>query len=288
MWIIYALFSAFAAAGSRAFIKSAGKNATNMSIVFCRSAIGALLAWILIAFTGLPLVKSGFYLAVIAGCAFDVTAILCMSRALQSGSMAKSVPLLSFTPAFLLITGELILGETATMQGIIGVLVIVVGSYFLHVQPDTKSILQPIKLLFSRSSARLMLLCSLFFGFTGPFFKRAIQLSDPFFAMAASLTISTLLMALLQLARRNSVVDLLPTHSNWRALIGVGIAVFFVALSVNLALDTGLVSYVISLKRLGILVNIAIGAVFFGEKDLLHNLLAGGTMVAGAALITLS
>ncbi|MFW6457111.1 MAG: EamA family transporter, partial [Planctomycetota bacterium] len=213
---------------------------------------------------------------------------LCMSRALRSGSMAKSVPLLSFTPAFLLLTGELILGETPTMQGIAGVLVIVAGSYFLHLKPDKQSILEPIKRLCSSQSARLMLLCSLFFGFTGPFFKRAIQLSGPFFTMAASLTISTMIMALLQLTTRHSVADLLPTSSNWRSLAGVGIAVFFVALSINLALDTGLVSYVISLKRLSILINIAIGAIFFGERDLLQNILAGGTMVSGAVLITLS
>ncbi len=246
------------------------------------------MAWGLIAFTGIPDVVPQFYLAVIAGCAFDVTAILCMSKALREGSMAKSVPLLSFTPAFLLLTGPLLLGETPTLPGIIGVLIIVGGSYFLHVKPHEQSILEPFRLLLRSRSARLMLVCSVCFGFTGPFFKHAVQLSDPYFTMTATLTTSAIIMAVVQLVMGQSVTELFPSRENWKTLMGVGVTVFCVALTVNLALQTGLVSYVISLKRLGILLNILVGALFFGEKDLLQNLLAGGAMVAGAALITLS
>lgn len=288
MWILFSLLAALSAAGSRAIIKKAGESAGNRSIVFCRSAFGAALAWTLILFTGVPLVESGFFISVTAGCAFDVAAILCMSRALREGSLAQSVPLLSFTPVFLLLTGHLILGESPTLLGIIGVIVIVGGSYFLHVKPQKQSILEPFKLLFSSSSARLMLLCAFLFGFTGPFFKAAVQRSDPFFTMAISLSISSLMVVCIQWATGTTAKKLFPTAENWKPLVLVGVAVFCVALSVNVALTSGLVSYVISLKRLGVLINIIIGVLLFGEKNLFQNLFAGGLMVTGATLITLS
>ncbi|MFW6044597.1 MAG: EamA family transporter [Planctomycetota bacterium] len=288
MWIVYALSAAVSSAVSRSFIKQAGQTASSRSIVFCRSFFGAVLAWILLLAVGVPSVESGFFLSVLAACVFDVTAILCMSRALRSGDMARSVPLLSFTPVFLLLTGQLIVGETPGLQGVLGVAVIVTGSYFLNLRPRRRSMLEPIKLLLSSNSARLMLLCALLFAFTGPFFKQAIHRSDPFFTMAMSLSISTLMMTLIQWGTGGSIMKILPDASSWKPLLGVGITVFFVALCVNLALEAGLVSYVISLKRLSILMNIAIGALFFDEEDLLQNLFAGSIMVAGAALITLS
>lgn len=288
MWIIFSILSAAAAAGSRMFIKSAGDNATDRTIVFSRSAIGAIPAWVLLAFAGIPALQSGFFPAVLVACICDVFAILSMSRALRSSSMGKSVPLLAFTPVFLLLTSYLVVGEAPSAQGVVGVLVIVAGSYLLRLGTSTRSLLEPFRLLFHSRGARYMLLTALLFSLTGPFFKRAIDASGPVFTMAVSLPLSASLVCLIQLLTGKSPAALLPSGTNWKALLGVGLSVFFVALFVNLALTTGLVAYVISIKRLGIMLNIVIGALFFGERKLGQNLLAGAFMVAGAALISLS
>jgi len=46
-------------------------------------------------------------------------------------------------------------------------------------------------------------------------------------------------------------------------------------------------AYMISVKRVSILFGILLGAMFFAERHLARNLLAGAMMVSGVALIAL-
>jgi uncharacterized membrane protein len=88
-----------------------------------------------------------------------------------------------------------------------------------------------------------------------------------------------------QLFRRRTITNLLPEKDNLKTLLFLGASVFIVAYSTNLAFSTGLVSYVISIKRLSIFFNILIGFFFFKEQNLGRNLLAAAIMIAGATII---
>jgi drug/metabolite transporter (DMT)-like permease len=288
MWVVYALLAAVASAASRTFIKSAAPRAGDHSIVFARSGVAAFPAWVCLAAVGVPPIKPGFYPAIFGACLVDAAAIICMSRSLRSSDMGDAVPLLAFTPVFLLLTGRLIVGEVPEPTGLVGVMVIVVGSYLLRLRRRDHSLLTPFRLLWQSRGARYMLVTAVLFSLAAPLFKRAILSSGPVLTMSVSLPLSCVLIAAYHILTGKPGRDLLPNSENWKVLVALGGSVFFIALFANLAFATGLVSYVISLKRLSILLSIVIGAAFFGEGRLLRHLLAGAVMVAGAALISLS
>lgn len=269
-------------------MKSAAGGADDRTIVFCRYAGASLPAWLTLVVVGIPEIEPQFVPAILTACISDVGALLLMSRALRSTGMGKAVPLLSLTPIFLLVTGLLILGEIPTIWGGVGVLIIVIGAYLLRLERGVSSLLTPFKLLFQDRGARYMMGTAMLFSLTGPFFKKSIIHSGPFFSMAVSLPLSGLVLWFVHVGSGGSTRDLLPTGLGKITVAGLGLSMFGVALFVNLGLVTGLVSYVISIKRLSILIGIIIGAVMFGEKSLVRHLAAGAVMIGGAALITLT
>lgn len=269
-------------------MKSAADTADDRTIVFCRYAGASMPAWLTLAVVGIPEIEPQFVPAILTACVTDVGALLLMSRALRSTGMGKAVPLLALTPIFLLGSGLLILGEVPTVWGGVGVLIIVVGAYLLRLERDASSPLTPFRLLLEDRGARYMMGTALLFSLTGPFFKKSIIHSGPFFSMAVSLPLSGLVLFFVHVASGGSARKLLPTELGKFTVAGLGLSMFGVALFINLGLVTGLVSYVIAIKRLSILIGIVIGGVMFNEESVLRRLVAGAVMIGGAALITLT
>ncbi len=289
MWIVFAFSAAVFAALERTLMKGAGSVAADRTIVYSRYLIAAAIAILLLFFIRIPDITPVFYPSAVLACTADVLGIVFMSRALRYSDMGRVVPLLSFTPVFLLATSFVLLGEIPSLPGVIGVLIVVSGSYILHIESTRQSIWKPFQLLLKDKGARYMFATAFFFSLSAPFFKKALLNSSALFTLAVTLPFSTLLLTGYHLLfRGRSFRDILPNKASGYQLFGLGITVFFVALSVNLAFESGLVSYVVSIKRLSILLNIIIGVIFFQEKRMGRNLSAGTIMIAGAILILLN
>ena len=269
-------------------MKSAVVNATDRTIVYTRYLVASGIAVVMLLFIPIPPIEPAFYPSALLGCLADVTAIVFMSRSLRHAPMSRVVPLLSFTPVFLLFTGFLVLGEAPSLLGVLGVVIVVSGSYILHIESTQQSFWEPLRLLFRDTGARYMFITAFCFSIAVPFFKNAILHSSALFTLGTTLPFSTLLLSVYHLLFRGRILrEILPNAASVKPLITLGIVVFCVALSVNLAFITGLVSYVVSIKRLSILFNILLGFLFFQEKRLAQNLSAGGIMILGAILILL-
>jgi drug/metabolite transporter (DMT)-like permease len=81
---------------------------------------------------------------------------------------------------------------------------------------------------------------------------------------------------------------ILPTaRREWRLLALAGATHVGTLLTQMLALQLTLVSYVIAIKRAGMLLSVVLGAVFFGERNLRRRLLGAALMSAGVALVLL-
>ncbi len=78
--------------------------------------------------------------------------------------------MLSFTPLFLVFISPLIVGEFPTAKGLIGIILIVVGSYLLNVNLKEKGILFPIKSLMKNKATRYMLIVA-----SGAFLRTLIK-----------------------------------------------------------------------------------------------------------------
>ncbi len=285
VWFLFALVAAIFSAVNRTLIKQAGAKSSDITVTFSLYLFASLPALFLIPFTSFPAVHPSFYLYVLLGAITDISGIIFMSKSLRLAPMGRAVPLLAFTPAILLFTGFLLVGEIPTLLGGLGVLVIVLGSYILHLEFKQKSLLQPFRLLTESPGARYMLATALCFSFTGPLYKQAILHSSPEFALIFGLPLSVFLIMFYQLLNRRSAQSLFPSSDNLKLLMILGLSTFIVAYSTNLAFSTGLVSYVISIKRLSIFFNVLIGFFLFKEKNLGRNLIAAAIMIAGATII---
>jgi drug/metabolite transporter (DMT)-like permease len=285
IWFLYALSAAIFSAINRTLIKNAGTKSSDITVTFSLYLFASIPTLAMIPLVIIPVIQAEFYLYVLLAAISDIAGIIFMSKSLRLAPMGRAVPLLAFTPAILLVTGFLLVGEVPTLIGGAGVLIIVFGSYILHLDTKQYSLVQPFKMLTTSPGARYMLGTALCFSFTGPLYKQAILHSSPSFALIVGLPLSVILIMIYQLFRRRTITNLLPEKDNLKTLLFLGASVFIVAYSTNLAFSTGLVSYVISIKRLSIFFNILIGFFFFKEQNLGRNLLAAAIMIAGATII---
>jgi len=287
MWVLFAIIAAIFAAINRTLMKCAGIRADQETIVFSRYLYGCLPALVVVLLAGIPHIEPLFYPSIVGAVTADLFAISFMSKSLHYSPMSRTVPLLAFTPIFLLFTGHILLGEFPSWSGVVGVIVIVIGTYWLTKERSHAGVVEPFRMLLREKGARYMLGTAGCFAIAGPLFKQSVLSSSPYFCMGVSLPLATILFGIYTLVCQRGRRILLPQRRNYLFLIGLGLGVFGVALTTNFAFQAGLASYVVSVKRLSILFSILIGAVVFKEQDIKRYLFAGSVMLLGAVIIVL-
>lgn len=285
-WFVLATISAFGAAATRLIIKCIPDERTE-TVLFSRYFFAMFPGLLLLSFFGVPEIKWSFYPAALIACAADVVAIRFMISSLAASDMSRTVPLLALTPVFVLMTGFILLGETPSKAGLAGVFLVVAGSYALNASFRQSGIFVPFKLLFDHRGARHMLLTAFLFSIATPCFKITVLSSSPVFAMAFTICLSAA-MVFAYSKLRGAPVSFPRRSPRLAVLVLLGLSLFVVALAVNYALETGMTSYVISVKRLSILFSALLGVIVLRESRGLQNVLSGSIMVAGAVIIALS
>ena len=133
MWIALALLAAFGAATQDALSKRF--LALQMSPYLVGGAEFTVAGIAPLAYSiprGTPHLDMVFVGAVCATVLLNIIGQLLVLRALGSGDMSLVSPMLAFTPVFLILTSFLMLGEVPSVTGVLGILIVVVGSYVLN------------------------------------------------------------------------------------------------------------------------------------------------------------
>src|SRR4051812_44784889 len=92
-------------------------------------------------------------------------------RALQISPMSLCIPFLAFTPVFLIPSGWILLGELPSPLKLLGVALIVVGSFVMHRKLFAIGWTAPIRAVIPEKGSRYMLLVSFIFSITNPLDK---------------------------------------------------------------------------------------------------------------------
>ena len=204
-------------------------------------------------------------------------------RALKLSPLSLTVPYLAFTPSLLLLTAWLVLGESPTVIGALGVALVTLGAYLL---PGMKSWRAPIAALAREPGSRLMLLVAAMWALTSAIDKWGVRHASP--ALYGGLVYagsSAATMGFTVLRHQDEL-----TRARQRALVPVLLAGLVAALALFLQYASYAslpVSYTVAIKRAGMLGSVLIGWRFFGEKDLGSRLGAASIMVAGVLAIVL-
>lgn len=204
-------------------------------------------------------------------------------RALAAGELALTVPLINLTPALLLVTSPLLVGEYPTPVGMAGVVLVVGGTLALHRGEGPGGIGSALRNLISRPGSRTMLLVAVIWSITANIDKLGVRSSSPLgWAVAVDLGITLGLLPFL--GRRRRQVRPLP-HS---ALLATGLAGGLTLACQMAAINLTQVPYVIAIKRSSTLLSVLWGRWLFAEPKLGFRLLAVLVMLAGVWLILLA
>jgi len=285
-WLFLSLASGFSIATKNVITRKLVFLTDRQVILYSKYMFVSLFAMPLIFFTGIPEIKPAFYYSIIIASVIDVIAAWCFLNAIASTQLAKTFPLVAFTPIFLLGTSFFILGELPSILGLVGILLIVCGAYLLRAESIKVGVLEPIRLLLKEKGQRHMLMAAFLFSLLAVFFKKAILNSSPFFAFGVTQLLSTLFLTLFFLKRKTLRVLFNKTVDNFKLLFIASIVGFLAGLTLFAAFQLGLATYVVSVKRTSILFTIILGYIFFREDHIIRSLLIGIIMVLGIFLIS--
>lgn len=264
---------------------------------------------LLIIYFGIPPIGFNFWTALVIGGSLNVVTAVLYMKALKSSDLSISVPMLTFTPLFLLITSPLILGEFPTPLGLVGIFLIVLGSYILNIKEWKQGYLAPFQALLRERGPRLMLVVAFIWSVTSNFDKIGVTNSSPIiWIVAVNLFIVIFLLPVIihWYSKTKSHPDISDSHpeisdnksspennkdlviliqQNYKNLIFLGIFSALTSIFQMYALTLTLVAYVIAIKRTSVVFSVLWGHYLFREKGVKERLLGASIMVLGVVLI---
>lgn len=228
--------------------------------------------------------------APLAGTIFVVLVLQVISnilyfRAIKLSDLSITVPMISFTPLFLLVTSPLIVGEFPGKWDIVGMLLIVFGSYILRIKNQYKGYLAPLQALFREDGPRFMLAVAVFWSFLSTLNKLGVQQSSPIFWAALNSTVLATAMTPIMLYKSQGKLKLIPQNIVYLFTIGLfqGLTVLCFMQAVQLTL----VAEVVSVKRTSILFSALFGHLFLQEPGIKERMTGATIMLVGVIVITL-
>ncbi|MDP4038617.1 MAG: EamA family transporter [bacterium] len=108
-------------------------------------------------------------------------ALILYTNSIKITPLSLSLPILAFTPGIILITSIFINHELPSIVGILGLILIIIGSYLLNFDYLDKDLLFPFKQLVKNKGILMMFGVTVIWGFNNSIHRFAISLSNPWF-----------------------------------------------------------------------------------------------------------
>jgi len=285
MWLILALLSAFFTSLLDISVKKIITK-VNVYVVAWASAFFSLpylYAFLLIQ--GVPPLGSSFGKALTVSTVLLIFASIFYFKAIKYSDLSISMPMLTFTPLFLLITSPLILGEFPGFLGIIGIISIVFGSYVLHFQERSKGYLEPFKFLVRKRGPRYMLLVALIYSVGANYDKIGVTNSSPVMWVVALATVLACALGIIMMQKTKNIG--LQIKSEWPTLAMIGLFNALALIFQMTAIEMTLVPYLVAVKRTSVFMTSLFGFILFKEKGMKERLTGALLMIAGVFMIAL-
>ncbi len=285
-WPLLALLTAFFRSLTDIFGKKGVQRADLLVVSWSLRAFTLPLLLPGLFFIDIPALSATYWWAVAGGGTLNIITTILYMYAIRDADLSLTVPMVSFSPLFLLGTAPLILGEFPDSGGLTGVLLIIAGSYILNLDTNNKEVLAPFKALFRSKGPRLMLLIALIWSFTATIDKIGIQHSTPFLWVLGVNVFVTIFMFPLLWFRSRQHLGQLKIHAG--VLFPMGAVTALSLLLQMMAMSMTLVVHVIAIKRMSTVFSVFWGHWLFGEEKPRERATGAFIMVAGVALILLA
>jgi drug/metabolite transporter (DMT)-like permease len=281
-WVILSLISAFTLATSDALTKKVLSRSNEYIVAWLRLVFSLPLLFVSLLFIPLPGLDKYFYIAFFVSLPLEILSIVLYIKALRLSPLSLTLPFLALTPVFLIFISYVILGEKVSLWGGLGILLIASGSYTLNISKIKEGIFEPLKVITKEKGSLLMIGVALIYSITSSLGKMAIEHSSPLFFGATYFAAIVLLFTPIALykGRGKSWGQRLP-----QALLLPGIFYSLMVVSHMVAMSIAKVAYVISVKRMSLLIGVFYGYLFFKEKNIRERLFGAILMFIGFLMI---
>jgi len=283
LWLPLSLLAAFTLSTTDALTKRFFSDLSPYEMAMVRLVY--TLPWLMASLFFIPFVipRIGYFIAVASAVPLEICALYCYMKAIKVSPLSLTVPFLAFTPTFIILTGRALLGERLNFMGIIGISLIVTGSYCLNISSIKGGLFAPIRAIFREQGSWLMLLVSFIYSITSVLGKLGVMNSNPyFFGSTYFILLSLVMTALIPLAPGVSVKRL--TGFPLKGII-LGAIYAIMIFSHMLAISQVEAAYMVAVKRLSLLIGILYGAWWFREERIGERLFGAVIMLAGVFVI---
>lgn len=289
LWLILSLFSALSQSSRDFFSKKCLQDLNEYVLAFSRSFFALPFLLPFLFFTGMPNLDTAFWILVLFNSALISVAAVLYMRAIKISPLSLTVPMLAFTPLFLIITSPIMVGEFPSFFGLIGIVLITFGTYTLNIRDIShapkRAYFAPLKALLKEKGPLIMLFVAAIFSIGANLFKIAIQRYNPLFFLVVYNTLNCVFLSPVMLLKSKKSIKGMQINSKF--LFGVGLSHALMDIFVLKAMELAIVPYVISVKRTNILFTTVYGYFLFKEKRIMERLIGALIMFLGVLLISL-
>jgi drug/metabolite transporter (DMT)-like permease len=285
LWISLSLLSAFTLATSDAFTKKVLDTCNEYLVAWFRLLFSLPILVAILILLPWPNLNDKFFKAFLIALPLEIVSIILYMKALKLSPLSLTLPFLSLTPVFAIVTSYVMLGEKVSLQGIAGILFITVGGYILHLHELRDGIYEPVKAIAKEKGSVLMVIVALIYSITSSLGKIAIIHSSPLFFGATYMIFLTLFFAPVALWKGRQDIKDFITRRYYRGTVIPGILYTLMVASHMTAISLTKVAYMISLKRTSVLMGILYGYFLFRERHIKERLAGAIIMSIGFFMI---
>ena len=285
LWFVLSFLTALAVASHDAWVKKFFSGLSTCEMLAYPLIYSLPLLVLTLPFVPVPPLDGIFFSAFLISLPINAIGFFLHLRAIQISPLSLTLPYLSFTPVFMILTGALVLDEMPNALGIFGICIICAGGYILNLAPGRHSVLAPLKAVLREKGSWLMLIVAFVYSLGAVFGKQGIVHSSPlFFAITFFTALNILLLVLFRVGGKIKWYTF--AQQRLKGIVA-GLLFFAHVLLHAFAISLTKAAYMISVKRLSAIIGLIYGGVIFKEKNLAVRTVGTLLMVVGAVVITL-
>jgi drug/metabolite transporter (DMT)-like permease len=237
---------------------------------------------------GIPLgaLGVGFWANILTAVVLAVAGYLFLWYALRSTDLSVLGPISAYKAVLGLLLAVVLIGEVPTLSGLIGVVLIVAGSYFVIDRAPGQAHGSAFR-QFTREPGVQRRFAALICSATeSVFLKRALLLSSPITTFLIWTVFCFAVAAMAALLLRSGVAaEVTRLRTEWRTLLWLSATTGLMQLTTILTFGALQVGYSLALFQLSTLVTVYLGHRYFQERNIRRRLFGSLVMVIGAMLI---
>lgn len=210
---------------------------------------------------------------------------------LKNLDISNSLPLMELSPGFVAVLGALFLNEVPNGYQIIGILLLILGTYLINLKRNG-GFMEPMVLFFKSKGHNYILYALLLFTITSILDKIiVVKLNvtpEHFIFLHHFLTLIIFTTAFFIIRKDESFTILKSIGKDiWILIILVGFLSVFYRFTQILAVKAGPVALVLAIKRTSVFFACVIGGTLFKEETLLRRVAATIILILGGMLIVM-